>query len=135
MSNLNLGVIGNCQIASLIDETGAMVWSCMPQFDADPVFCRLLRDDSESGEPGFYAIELVDFARSEQHYQTNTAILETTLYDSNGSAIRITDCAPRYHYLGRLFRPMMLLRRVAPVSGSPRIRIRLRPARNYGASP
>jgi pentatricopeptide repeat protein len=112
-----------------------MVWSCLPQFDSDPVFCRLLRNDNEAELPGFFEIELVDFQRSEQRYQTNTAILTTILYDKNGGAVKITDLAPRYEYVGRMFTPMMLLRRVESISGSPRIRIRLQPARDYGASP
>jgi pentatricopeptide repeat protein len=33
-----------------------------------------------------------------------------------------------------MFTPMMLLRRIEPLQGSPRIRIRLRPARDYGKS-
>ena len=44
MPNLELGVIGNCQIAALIDERANIVWACMPQFDSDPVFCQLLRE-------------------------------------------------------------------------------------------
>ena len=134
MADLNLGLVGNCQIASLVDSRGTMVWTCMPQIDSDPVFCRLLRDDSETDAPGFFAIELEDFSHSEQEYQTNTPILDTTLYDSNGGAVRITDAAPRYDYMGRMFTPVMLLRRIMPISGSPRIRIRLRPARDYGAA-
>jgi GH15 family glucan-1,4-alpha-glucosidase len=135
LSSLNLGLVGNCQVASFIDERATMVWACMPQFDSDPVFCRLLRDDSETDLPGFFEVELVNFSHSEQTYQTNTAILDTTLYDTNGGSIRITDCAPRYEYVGRMFTPMMLLRRIRPESGAPRIRIRLRPARDYGAKP
>ncbi|MEJ8566418.1 glycoside hydrolase family 15 protein [Elongatibacter sediminis] len=135
MSTLNLGVIGNCQIASLIDEKAKMVWTCLPQFDSDPVFCSLLRKDEESGMPGFFSIELQNFAASEQEYLTNTAILSTTLRDTRDAAIRITDFAPRYRYVGRMFTPMMLVRRVEPVSGSPRIRIRLKPASDYGAAP
>jgi GH15 family glucan-1,4-alpha-glucosidase len=134
LADLNLGLVGNCQIASLIDNRGTMVWTCMPQIDSDPVFCRLLRDESETEAPGFFAIELEDFSHSEQQYQTNTAILDTTLYDSNGGAVRITDVAPRYNYMGRMFTPVMLMRRIMAVSGSPRIRIRLRPARDYGAA-
>ena len=134
LADLNLGLVGNCQIASLLDNRGTMVWTCMPQFDSDPVFCRLLRDESETEAPGFFAIELEDFSHSEQEYQTNTAILDTTLYDSNGGAVRITDVAPRYSYMGRMFTPVMLMRRIKAVSGSPRIRIRLRPARDYGAA-
>jgi len=134
VTTLNLGLIGNCQISSLIDERGTMVWSCMPQLDSDPVFCRLLRRDDEKELPGFFEIDLVEFKHSEQHYQTNTAILTTILYDQNGGAVKITDLAPRYEYVGRTFTPMMILRRVEPLSGSPRIRIRLQPARDYGAS-
>ena len=134
MSDLNLGVVGNCQIASLIDERGTMVWACMPQFDSDPVFCRLLRDEAELDAPGFFEIELLDFSRAEQEYLPNTAILKTTLYDNLGGAVAITDVAPRYEYVGRLFKPMMLMRGIEPLSGSPRIRVKLRPATNYGAA-
>jgi len=134
VTNLNLGLIGNCQVACLIDERATMVWSCLPQLDSDPVFCRLLRDNKEAELPGFFSIELADYTHSEQSYQTNTAILTTILYDENGGVVEITDFAPRYDYLGRSFAPMMLLRRVQPLSGSPRIRIRLQPAANYGAA-
>ena len=133
MPHLDLGLIGNCQVAAMIDERANLVWSCLPQFDSDPVFCRLLRNSEGPDAPGFFDIELVDFAQSERAYETNTPILTTTLYDANGGAIEITDLAPRYEYVGRMFTPMMLLRRVEVVAGNPRIRIRLRPARDYGA--
>ncbi|MEO1034572.1 MAG: glycoside hydrolase family 15 protein [Pseudomonadota bacterium] len=133
MTSLNLGVIGNCQSAALIDEKATIVWSCLPQLDGDPVFCRLLREDDERELPGFYEIELIDFAHSEQRYLQNTCILQTDLTDAHGATVRITDFMPRYNYLGRTFRPMMLLRSLEPISGRPRVRIRLRPACSYGA--
>jgi GH15 family glucan-1,4-alpha-glucosidase len=135
LSSLNIGLVGNCQVASFIDGRATMVWACMPQFDSDPIFCRLLRDDNEFDLPGFFEVELVNFSHSEQVYQTNTAILDTVLYDTNGGAVCITDFAPRYEYVGRMFTPMMLARRIRPETGAPRIRIRLRPARDYGAKP
>ncbi len=135
MTDLQLGVIGNCQIASLIDSRGVMVWTCLPQLDGDPVFCRLLRGEHERDLPGYFEVELEDLARAEQAYVENTPILRTTLYDRHGGALRITDFAPRYPYMGRMFRPMMLIRAVEPVAGSPRIRIRLNPARDYGKRP
>ncbi|HWM26866.1 MAG TPA: glycoside hydrolase family 15 protein [Woeseiaceae bacterium] len=134
MSSLNLGVIGNCQIASLIDPKGVMVWTCMPQFDSDPVFCRLLRSDQGPDIPGYFDVDMEDFERSEQRYLENTPILETVLHDTRGNAVAITDFAPRYEHLGRMFKPIMLARGLRPVSGQPRIRIRLRPTYNYGAS-
>ncbi len=134
MSNLNLGVIGNCQIAALVDEWATVVWACLPQLDADPVFCRLLRNGTGGDAPGFFSVELENAARSEQRYLPNTAILETRLYDHNGGAVRIVDVVPRYNYVGRMFRPMMLLRAIEPLDGSPRIRVRLRPACRYGSA-
>jgi len=131
MGNLDLAVIGNCTISALIDSRGRIVWSCMPRFDGDPVFCTLL-DDHSDGDKGFYDIELLDFAGSEQKYRENTAIVVTTLYDSAGGAIEITDYAPRFKQHDRVFRPIILMRIVRPLSGSPRVRIRLRPAYDYG---
>ncbi len=133
MSHLKLGVIGNCQIAALLDETGDMVWCCMPQLDGDPVFCRLLRSDDHADRPGFFRIDLIDFSHSEQEYLSNTAILRTTLYDTHGNGVELTDFAPRYGYLGRTFKPVMLLRRLKPI-GRPRLRVQLRPATGYGAA-
>jgi len=134
LPNLDLGVIGNCQVAALIDARANIVWGCLPQFDSDPAFCRLLRDEAGAELPGFFDIDLVNYERSEQCYETNTAILQTTLHDNDGGAVRITDLAPRYEYVGRMFTPMMIVRRVDPVAGNPRVRIRLRPAREYGAA-
>jgi hypothetical protein len=134
VSDLNLGVIGNCQIASLIDSSGTMVWTCLPKLDADPTFCRLLRSDQSPALPGYYGIDLENFERAEQRYLENTAILETTLYDRHDNAVAITDFAPRFDYLGRMFKPVMLVRGLRPVAGQPRIRIRLRPTWGYGAN-
>lgn len=80
--NLSLRIIGNSAFNALVDERGSIVWSCMPRFDADPVFCSLLRKNKDIG---FFDIELLNFARSEQEYIKNTAILKTTLYDKFGT--------------------------------------------------
>lgn len=58
MTSLNLALIGNSNIAALIDARGAIVWSCMPRFDSDAVFCSLLREGQENEDFGFFAIEL-----------------------------------------------------------------------------
>ena len=42
MSSLDLGVIGNCSIASLIDRNGRHVWHGLGRLDGDPVFNALL---------------------------------------------------------------------------------------------
>src|SRR5690606_40861290 len=82
---------------------------------------------------GDFAIELEDQVASAQHYVTNTAVLRTVLRDGPGGAVEVTDFAPRWHQYDRSYRPAMLLRRVRPLAGTPRIRVRLRPLADYGA--
>lgn len=132
MNSLDLGLIGNGTISALIRPSSEIVWGCFPRFDGDPAFCSLLQPSHEEGTTGFYIVELMDCVREEQEYLANTAVLVTRLYDSSGSAIEITDFAPRFRQHDRMFCPMALVRRIRPVVGTPRVRIRLRPAYHYG---
>jgi GH15 family glucan-1,4-alpha-glucosidase len=134
--NLDLGAIGNCVLAALIDRRGRYVWCCFPRLDSDPVFCGLLTnggDDAERADDGCFAIELDGFVASEQRYLHNSAILVTTLIGGDGQSLRVTDFAPRFKQYERIFRPRMLMRRIEPVGGTCRIRIRIRPRFEYGA--
>ena len=131
--DLELGVIGNCAFGALVDRRGDVVWCCLPRFDGDPVFCRLLDGGSGAGEDGAFRIELAGFSRAEQEYLTNTAVLVTRLFAEDGSGVEITDFAPRFFQLGRTYRPTMIIRMVRPIAGIPRVRIALRPRYDYGA--
>jgi GH15 family glucan-1,4-alpha-glucosidase len=129
--SLELALIGNCTVGALIDAVGRIVWGCFPRFDGDPTFCSLLRADDDLG--GF-AVDIADFDRAEQHYLENTAILVTRLFDRNGGGVEITDFAPRFRQHDRMFRPMMLVRQLRRIGGSPRLTFRLRPACSHGAA-
>ncbi len=131
MTSLDLAVIGNCTFGALIDARASLLWCCMPRFDSDPVFCGLL-DDHARPERGVYDIELQDFRRSEQHYRDNSAVVVTRLYDTNGGVVEVTDFAPRFKHFGRVFRPPTIVRHLRPLSGSPRVRLRIRPTHDYG---
>ncbi len=131
MRNLDLALIGNCTIGALIDARANLTWGCFPRFDGDPVFCSLLREEDDYG---FFSIELADCERTEQHYVDNTPILVTQLHDRHGGAIEVTDFAPRFNQFGRTFRPMMLVRRIKRITGSPRITLRVRPACEDGSA-
>jgi GH15 family glucan-1,4-alpha-glucosidase len=126
---LDLAVIGNGRTAALLDPGARIVWWCFPRYDSDPVFCRLLAGDEEKG---FSDVVLESLAESRSEYERNTAIVTTTLRDSKGGAVRITDFAPRFQHFGRLYRPPELMRIVEPVGGTPRITIRFRPTHGYG---
>ena len=82
MSSLDLALIGNCSYGALVNAMGEVVWACMPRFDSEPVFCSLFRARDRPDDFGFYAIDLLDVARAEQHYLVNTAVLVTRLYDA-----------------------------------------------------
>jgi hypothetical protein len=139
--NLNLAVVGNCQICALIDANGRIVWLCLPRYDGDPIFCSLLGGRSNdsplhdnNSDAGYTDIDLVNLAKSEQSYRRNTAIVETVLRDSTGGALRITDFCPRFRRFERMFRPITLVRLIEPLGGRPVIRIRIRPREAYGAA-
>jgi GH15 family glucan-1,4-alpha-glucosidase len=129
--SLDLGVIGNGSFGALVDREARVVWSCMPAFDGDPAFCALLSPREHDG--GDFAIELEDFERSEQSYLDNTAVLRTVLHDRHGGAVEVLDFAPRWKNNGRIYRPVSIIRKLTPLSGTPRIRVRIRPLADWAA--
>ncbi|MEW5965236.1 MAG: glycoside hydrolase family 15 protein [Pseudomonadota bacterium] len=131
MGGLDLGLIGNCCVSALVDSRARIVWFCLPRFDGDPVFHALLGGPADAPDSGVFAIELEDLVSSSQFYVANTAVLRTVLVGREGS-LEITDFVPRFVWRDRSFRPQTLVRRVRPLSGSPRIRIKVRPRFAYG---
>jgi GH15 family glucan-1,4-alpha-glucosidase len=135
MSSLDLAIIGNGTISALVNHTAAIVWACVPRFDGDPLFCSLLRHPTTEDDSGAFAVDLIGAVRHEQEYLPNTPILVTRSYGGDGSAIEIVDFMPRFRDHGRIFCPMTLVRSVRRIAGTPRIRVRLRPACDYGRRP
>ena len=128
--SLALGLIGNSAFSALVDAQGRIVWCCLPRFDGDPVFNALLQPDPEQASA--FAIEIENLASSRQWYEANTAVLRTELIDREGNGVEISDFAPRFTSHFRAFRPMMLVRRVRPIQGSPRIRVSVNPTFDWG---
>ncbi len=118
----NNGLIGNCQIAALVSQSGSMDWLCLPRPDSPPVFGRIL---DEQG--GHFSVTSPDVASTKQEYLRNTNVLITTVTSKNGDSFRITDFSPRFLQYGRMFRPFSLFRIVEPLSGSPMVKVECRP--------
>jgi GH15 family glucan-1,4-alpha-glucosidase len=131
--NLDLGVIGNSEIAALIDADGTIVWGCLPRIDGDPVFCALLDGDRDEDAQGLFAIELLNCVATTQRYLRNSAILETTMTDEHGNRLRVFDFCPRFRARGRIFRPAMIVRMLQPLAGRPVVRFRVRPRFEHGS--
>ena len=135
--NLDLFPIGNCAASALIDRAGRYIWACAPRVDGDPFFCALLggKDPGLPDAVGLWSIEVDRATETVQGYLRNTPILRTEIRNADGAAVEIIDFSPRYRHLGRQYRPLAFVRIVRPIRGAPRIRIRLRPMRNYGERP
>ncbi|MCI3134396.1 glycoside hydrolase family 15 protein [Phenylobacterium aquaticum] len=131
--SLDLFPIGNCAASALIDRAGRFVWACFPRVDGDPAFSALL--GGETGEArGFWSVEAETPAGVRQSYLRNTPILTTEITDASGAVFQVIDFAPRYRQFGRVYRPMAFVRIIRPVSGTPHIRIRMRPTAHWGAA-
>lgn len=134
MKNLSLWPIGNCQVSALIDSEAGFAWSCAPRVDGDPLFCSLLDPKGESEPPrGEWRIALENQVGVEQRYLRNTPILVARLTDADGGVAEVFDFCPRFQRSGRMYRPVAFVRIVRPVAGSPRVKIQLNPATNWGA--
>ncbi|WP_294189346.1 glycoside hydrolase family 15 protein [uncultured Sphingomonas sp.] len=132
MSDLDLWPIGNCQVSALIDRAGRFVWGCVPRVDGDPLFSALLGGDAPEG--GFWEIAVEDSVSVEQHYVRNTPVLVSRHTDARGGVIEVTDFCPRFERTGRTYRPVAFARIVRPISGSPRLKMRLRPTCGWGGT-
>lgn len=132
MAQLDLGIIGNGTVASLIDLHGRQQWFCFPRFDGDPLFNALVNGTDPAR--GFTDIVIRDAATTTQSYHRNTAVLETTFTDTQGGICRVIDFAPRFMRFGRFFCPPMLIRRIEPVTGRCKVTVRMRPTFDYGAT-
>ncbi len=124
----DFGLIGNCAFLALIGKDTNIEWMCLPRFDSSPVFGKLI--GGESGGEFSIRPEAPDYG-CEQRYITNTNILTTTI-DLGESSYCITDFAPRFMQQDRYYRPLMLIRKIEPLRGSPRVRVVCKPMGDYG---
>ncbi|MFO1378312.1 MAG: glycoside hydrolase family 15 protein [Steroidobacteraceae bacterium] len=134
--SLDLGAIGNGQIAALVQAPARVVWMCLPRLDGDPVFHALLQElPGGTRSDGSFDVEIDDVADVQRRYVRNTAVLETVLTDHRSNRLRVVDFCPRFRDRGRMFHPAMLIRGVLPVEGTPLVRLRMRPRFQWAASP
>ena len=74
-------LIGDCGTAALVSDEGSIDWLCLPGFDADPVFGRLLDPDG-----GHCVVRPAVRPESHRRYLPGTPVLETTFRTPTGVA-------------------------------------------------
>ena len=135
MSDLDLWPIGNCQVSALADGAAGLVWACQPRVDGDPMFCSLLDPKGRRAHPsprGEWRIALENQVSAEPRYLKNTPILATRLTDADGAVAEVFDFCPRFERSGRMYRPVAFIRIVRPLAGTPRVKVSLNPAADWG---
>lgn len=125
-----MGLIGNCQYIGTVGKNADVQWLCWPQFDSSFVFGSLM-DQKKGGE---FCIQPEGFSSQDtvhQRYLPHTNILETIFQTKEGK-FKILDFAPRFRENEDNIRPIMLVRRIIPLDGTPKVSVQCRPVYEYG---
>jgi GH15 family glucan-1,4-alpha-glucosidase len=113
------GIVGNQSTVALIGKDGSVDWMCFPFMDSPSVFAALL--DDERG--GRFVVQPDDAWDSVQDYVAQTNILRTRFRTRTGE-LEVTDFMPLARDTSGEPAPTRLVRRVACLSGSVRVRVR-----------
>ncbi|HZN74268.1 MAG TPA: glycoside hydrolase family 15 protein [Micromonosporaceae bacterium] len=106
------GLLGDTRLAALVSSAGAIDWMCVPYFDGQPVFGRLV------GGPEAGTFRLGPANRStvvSRRYRQESATLETTWETATGR-LTLTEGMVA-EVTGRLMPPTLLVRRLTATGG------------------
>ncbi|HWG31696.1 MAG TPA: glycoside hydrolase family 15 protein [Steroidobacteraceae bacterium] len=119
-------LIGDCHTAALVSRAGVIDWCCLPRFDSDSCFGRLL--DWDKG--GYFAITPIGPHTCTRRYLPDSLILVSTFKSGNSQAEVIDFFAMR---IGGRSRPRRkLVRIVRGVRGQMSFDVRIAPRLDFG---
>ena len=123
-----LAVIGDRRTAAMVAADGTVCWTCLPRFDATPVFGVLL--DVNKG--GYWRLGPEDRDFGEQRYIDGTAVLTTT-WTSPEAVLDVTECMlwPEDERAPGLAGRRVVVRRLRVVSGRRGIAHRIEPREDF----
>src|SRR5437870_6152424 len=79
------GLLADCNSAALVARDGAIDWLCLPRYDSESVFGRILDEAA-----GHWSIRPAGAFTSERRYLPGTLVVETTFTTETGS-VTLTD--------------------------------------------
>jgi GH15 family glucan-1,4-alpha-glucosidase len=126
----NYGLLADCNSAALVDRDGSIDWLCLPRYDSDAIFARLLDPDA-----GHWSIRPAGSFTTERRYLPGTLVIET-IFTTEAGQVRLTDAmafahGQRGHDLGH-DAPHELLRSMEGISGEVELELELAPRPQYG---
>ena len=118
------GLIGDMHSAALVSKDGSIDWLCLPRFDSNAAFGRIL--DWDRG--GHFRIAPADVEEVTRRYRPDTNVLETT-FRTKGGVFELVDCMP---VMGDGFGDGCVLRLIRCREGSGTIDLDLSPRFDFG---
>ena len=124
------GLLADCNGSALADRAGSIDWLCMPRYDSDAIFARLLDPAA-----GHWSLRPAGEFEARRRYLPGTLAIETTFSTPTGS-VRLIDvmaaaAGQRRHDLG-YDAPHELLRGLEGVTGEVELVMELVPRPEYG---
>jgi alpha,alpha-trehalase len=124
------GLLADCNSAALVDREGSIDWLCLPRYDSDAIFSRLLDPAA-----GHWSIRPAGDFSAERRYVPGSLVIETTFTTATG-VVRMRDAlafaeGQRGHDLG-YDAPHELLRGIEGVEGEVELVMELAPRPEYG---
>src|SRR5262245_370757 len=116
------GLLGDTRTVALVDSRGSIDWLCLPHFDGEPVFARLLA----ARDGGRFAVgPAEDGVLIRREYRRGTAVLESEW--AVGSARLVTSDGMIADVSGSLLPTFCLVRRIEPRGGPVRVQLTFDP--------
>jgi GH15 family glucan-1,4-alpha-glucosidase len=124
------GLLADCTSAALVDRAGSIDWLCLPRYDSDAIFARMLDPAA-----GHWSIRPSEAFTAQRRYLPGTLVVETTFTTASGTA-RLRDAmafaeGQRGHDLG-FDAPHEVLREVQGLTGEVAFVLDLAPRPEYG---
>lgn len=116
-------LIGDCETAALVGRDGSIDWLCLPRFDSDSCFARLLGNDAN----GRWLLAPSRVRSADRRYRPGTLILETSFTTDQGR-IRVIDFMPPK------IDGSKIIRIVEGIEGDVEMRVELVVRFNYGVT-
>ena len=75
------GLLADCNSAALVARDGSIDWLCLPRYDSDAIFARILDPDG-----GHWSIRPAGEFSVERRYVPGSLVVETTFTTAGGVA-------------------------------------------------